>query len=52
MNTDLYTAIDIYFLYNDDGTMEKWNKLSFEEKIYYYNFTIFINRKIITKKCI
>lgn len=45
MNTDLYTAIDIYFLYNDDGTMEKWNKLSIEEKIYYCNIAIYKNHK-------
>lgn len=45
MNSDLYTAIDIYFLYNDNATMEKQNSLSIEEQIYYNNIAIRENYK-------
>lgn len=45
MNSDLYTAIDIYFLYNDNATMEKWNSLSIEEQVYYNNIAIRENHR-------
>ena len=36
MNTsDLYTAIDIYFICNEDATMQKWNELSNTDKYQY-----------------
>ena len=36
MNTsDFYTAIDIYFICNEDATMQKWNELSNTEKLLY-----------------
>ena len=45
MNSDLYTAIDIYFLYNDNATMEKWNSLSIDEQMYYNNIAIRKNHR-------
>lgn len=33
--SDLYTAIDIYFICNEDATMQKWNELSNTEKNQY-----------------